>query len=1223
MDFCTDEKEEFFPCINNIGETLKDADKKELEDLIDEISKYDVFDFISRVASLNLLIENQNKSILIDALIAGILMRELGSYPSSIQMSSGRFRKIIERLDSLNIHRLVDPVENTFIERVCYYGNYWIFPGINYSPAYCLQGFLDVICSNNLELFFEFKQKAHQLICFILKISDDIVKIMGYGVSSIKSVEQSNLQIPGAVLAEKMRDCMYLDYSIVESMMDQSIRQKLFTDFGSGEISDIIEGKKLDFFEHPFLVSEKGEIIILNPSILIPFLIHQLILLADSFGIKEKFVDSYNDRIWRKCKNDIFKLGHKKINERQYGIDLINNSCKKELIVSVGNDRLMFIQFICDSGKNYGKDSMFGTCLIDDNTLSTYERVHYFISKLPTVNLEDISQVIILNSFGRTVQFHIEKDESRYSIHLSPFELHCVAVNEREHKEFIPRYISAKKNLNLVPGVMSSELNSIQIYTDNNYTFYISDDFNRKNTTIFFGLDSPIDYIIKSFKKEDRHFVKSYDGIYSQEVILSDLKRRIYCTDGRKDKFLEFVIKFDNVNIWVTSDSVKNKQEVDVYYSIIDTISYWLAEVKIIIESMNFLDDSICILISLDGSIGEYYKNPEIDKEFNDYIKYEVYGNTVRMIWQPIAYKLLGNKTKNMESVMMCSVLERLVNLNNEVVDLTKLQEFFSNPLKKKICEINITDNPCLKPLEDEVRFISKDEENKLLDEIGEHFLAMPEYNYGKVPDDKRAELANKVVGYLYTLLQTEVASVIPAEVYKIVCYDLENIMYNTMLLQYRFVYDITCYPEKEAELMERSNEMNRSSIALKFLAEYIAAIPPKGDRHIGSMQYDRILAICSLIVDWAYKNDLFIYNIFNTPIYFLKSDRIGMDRVEHDNLLRINLAARNRYLKNVSNPRIENYFPINLLVDFQLKINDAFFDEYGFTFEQFTQCIQTIIDYGNETMDEVKRFKRDDVTEFVITQTEFDKEVVNKIINQIVLCQRPNFLIPPEPYKPYDIYPWRFNRELSFTRRPIIQYEEVLIWGNRQLYHLWIFVVDLIMTGKYKAYKSKLKKLMGELSHKRGNEFNDEVVKKLSAIKDLMVVARLSKVNGKKITDENNNVLGDIDVFCIVPEQRKIIVGEVKDFSFAKNPYEMNQEYKRIFVDDKKPCYMTKHKKRTDWIKKHMEDVKMHFGLKGEKWVVKTAMFVSEEIISNAFYHKNIKIIVYSNITEEAVKNI
>jgi hypothetical protein len=41
--------------------------------------------------------------------------------------------------------QLVDPAENAFIERVRYYGNYWIFPGINYAPAHTLQGFLNVL----------------------------------------------------------------------------------------------------------------------------------------------------------------------------------------------------------------------------------------------------------------------------------------------------------------------------------------------------------------------------------------------------------------------------------------------------------------------------------------------------------------------------------------------------------------------------------------------------------------------------------------------------------------------------------------------------------------------------------------------------------------------------------------------------------------------------------------------------------------------------------------------------------------------------------------------------------------------------------------------------------------------------------------------------------------------------------------------------------------------
>ena len=99
-------------------------------------------------------------------------------------------------------------------------------------------------------------------------------------------------------------------------------------------------------------------------------------------------------------------------------------------------------------------------------------------------------------------------------------------------------------------------------------------------------------------------------------------------------------------------------------------------------------------------------------------------------------------------------------------------------------------------------------------------------------------------------------------------------------------------------------------------------------------------------------------------------------------------------------------------------------------------------------------------------------------------------------------------------------------------------------------AKQAELKKLIGKLSDIRGNEFNSVVYQKLNSIDGLIVRERLSKVNGKKITDENGNVLGDIDVFYIVPEKRKIVVGEVKDFSFAKSPYEMDQEYKRIFVD-------------------------------------------------------------------------
>jgi hypothetical protein len=53
------------------------------------------------------------------------------------------------------------------------------------------------------------------------------------------------------------------------------------------------------------------------------------------------------------------------------------------------------------------------------------------------------------------------------------------------------------------------------------------------------------------------------------------------------------------------------------------------------------------------------------------------------------------------------------------------------------------------------------------------------------------------------------------------------------------------------------------------------------------------------------------------------------------------------------------------------------------------------------------------------------------------------------------------------------------------------------------------------------------------------------------------------------------------------------------------------------------LEDVKQHFGLPNGKWVVTPVMFVSDDIVSNAFYHQGEQIIVYSQITETVAKSV
>lgn len=86
-----------------------------------------------------------------------------------------------------------------------------------------------------------------------------------------------------------------------------------------------------------------------------------------------------------------------------------------------------------------------------------------------------------------------------------------------------------------------------------------------------------------------------------------------------------------------------------------------------------------------------------------------------------------------------------------------------------------------------------------------------------------------------------------------------------------RYRYDVACYPEKEDEYLKQLNDVNRLSMALKFLAEYVTATPPSGETPIGLGRYEFVLAICVQIIEWAYRKDLLHYKMMNLPISILK----------------------------------------------------------------------------------------------------------------------------------------------------------------------------------------------------------------------------------------------------------------------------------------------------------------------------------------------------------------
>lgn len=475
----------------------------------------------------------------------------------------------------------------------------------------------------------------------------------------------------------------------------------------------------------------------------------------------------------------------------------------------------------------------------------------------------------------------------------------------------------------------------------------------------------------------------------------------------------------------------------------------------------------------------------------------------------------------------------------------------------------------------------------------------------------------------LFKKLQDEVRVLDPKNLLEIFYDDLEKLLYKNVLYHQRYAQDIACYPEREEYILEKINTDNKTSVALKFLVEYVAAIPPKGNILIGEGQYERLLAICFLIIDWSYKNDLFYYKIFDTPVEILKSHRVGLKHGEFEHMYTVNQTVRKNQLLSAS-----TYKDAIQWVERKNYLNDidiVFEKEFGYTLKRLVDFVEGLNEYSKTLKgDTVFTAKINEIIEYLTTNySELDKDTISLIIESVSLKRRDKYLPAPKPFRNEDVFPWRFNRELSFVRRPILIRDDEMIWGNRQLSHMILFVLDLIDNGKLKTKSNEMKSLIGEISNVRGAEFNELVFRKLKSFNAFDVYSNVSKVNRNKIA-ENKNPLGDIDVLIIDKRHHKIIAGEVKEFNVSRNPYEMYLEYKKMFENTKKKrCFYDKHSRRVDWCSNHVEDFKIQYNLEDVEWEVVGLFILDQPLISTEIYHKDIKMLTEKELSVENIRSV
>jgi hypothetical protein len=257
-------------------------------------------------------------------------------------------------------------------------------------------------------------------------------------------------------------------------------------------------------------------------------------------------------------------------------------------------------------------------------------------------------------------------------------------------------------------------------------------------------------------------------------------------------------------------------------------------------------------------------------------------------------------------------------------------------------------------------------------------------------------------------------------------------------------------------------------------------------------------------------------------------------------------------------------------------EVNAAMAAEFGFTLTDQAHASGELINLADELNADPASAPMAVVEQRFVTALGWDVSKARQYLDTLSLRPRDNFMsIGP------DAYPWRYNRDQSYLRRPLIQYDGAdgqlhLMWGIRRVWSSGYYWMQLIFSGRMRGRTRAMKQLMGWIRQKENKEFERRVADELRAAGLPHSAHSLKRVHGQRLMSPESKDLGDIDAIGIDPARRFVVLVEAKDFEQARTPAELANEADDLLTGD--DSAVAKSQRRLAWVRANLPRVLDHF---------------------------------------------
>ncbi len=1179
------------------------------------IDNYESGHLLNLLTALQLFPENHGKNFRIELMAIEVVIAlsngKKGDWNKLKQIVSVEFPS----------HHMEDLPEGLFTENILFHrGNYIVMPGINSHPVEIFRYLTSSIYLMNDDFPEDFKNEVYQGVTIVLALGAILFEQASLKRNMFVESKEKSFLFPDEIrlsFSEKELDVICKAESI-----DPDIIEYFLTTPDDPEF-DIEEPDLSPLLFRPFVRFE-GEYYMVMPTAQMSAINEFILQTAKRYNVREELHLKCHKGIWRDIQVACYEMGWMLTDIALPAMK--GNSNIKEGIFQFDANLLAYVVYShpADLKGVYElyedrKGDLLGQNFLNKRT----ETVIKSLSSREVFEEYRFLTVVLVNAMGGFSALGMRKPTNprEKKVWFNAFDF-LTLVNSGEWERLaLWKYAKVFEiTANQSKLLVTSSVDAYATYKRNGESFYISDDPRPDLLTIVPG--DGADFTREAKIKSDVHGTLCLnDGslVYVWVRRYRDYAP-IYLPVNQRIGF-EMLLEHYELPIWIQNYQAKDKGQANLVEHISDAICFWLYKLwpalsdvftKLKLPLLN-------IILEFDAShfeplpMQEMNSMPEI--VLNTEYSFEGYELTLR--FPKLLHKAFVGGNNEGER----NLIKIILNAFNEIPSINLSEDFISEALDQYVplgpakmilildsrTDIQL-DNRWLLPS----LYISDAEVNLLLDNLVEIINSpTPIPKEFKTPKEKK-QFCNNTVSSLINHLKKKLNDFGHEVLVKRLIEINERIIHNREYGRIKTSAQIYCFGDDENQMekiLKRERKILNTSISSRCLIEFVVQSPTTGSKYPSYDELDELLAIMNEILNFGMQSDVIHFGMANPEMGLLPSGRIGTSKEFYDEKLQPfhhdNTKANIEAHLEAFSDQFETYTASQgnegdkAHLD---KVDAAFLADWGVDYTNLIGiCMQAVVIGGLREQSVVSLSEAELITELEAVMPGEISQIHNALAK--LRFEYNETALDTKGYANSEYFPWKYNREFSYVRRPFVVVNEggtrMYYWGIRNCVSASRYLHQLLYSGQLTDGGPNINGLLGEIRMENGKHFRNLVMDWLIHNTNLNVWSYEVTIKPGGHLDADKDY-GDIDVFAYDPKSSVVYNIECKRTVAARNIHQMKNEMDSYLGRAGQKKKVSKHVERDKWLQQNLD--KIHTLLETETPCFVKSIIVTSELIPTRY---------------------